>query len=249
VFARWNEGTLKSYLVEISAKVAAASDPVTGDPLLDLIVDAAGQKGTGRWTAIEALHLAAPIPVIEAAVMARNVSSRRDERAAGQALYGPAPQPVSGLTLDDLEQALIAGKILCYAQGFAMMTAAAKEFGWALQMPAIARVWRAGCIIRSAMLNDMATALAEEPARNLILAPFFADHLRRTIPSLRKLVAEGALNGLGLPALSYGLAWFDLMRTARGTANLIQGQRDFFGLHGFQRLDGLTHPHGPWAAT
>jgi 6-phosphogluconate dehydrogenase len=248
VFARWNEGTLKSYLVEISAKVAAASDPVTGGPLLDLIVDAAGQKGTGRWTAIEALHLAAPIPVIEAAVMARNVSSRLQERAEGQALYGPAPQPVTGLTLDDLEQALIAGKILCYAQGFAMMTAAAKEFGWALQMPAIARVWRAGCIIRSAMLNDMATALAEDAGGNLILAPFFADHLRRTIPSLRRVVAAGALNGLGLPALSYGLAWFDLMRTARGTANLIQGQRDFFGLHGFQRLDGLPHPHGPWAA-
>jgi 6-phosphogluconate dehydrogenase len=248
VFARWNEGTLKSYLVEISAKVAAATDPVTGGPLLDLIVDAAGQKGTGRWTAIEALHLAAPIPVIEAAVMARNVSSRLQERAAGEALYGPAPQPVSSLTLDDLEQALIAGKILCYAQGFAMMTAAAKEFGWALQMPAIARVWRAGCIIRSAMLNDMATALAEDPARNLILAPFFADHLRRTIPALRRVVAAGALNGLGLPALSYGLAWFDLMRTARGTANLIQGQRDFFGLHGFERLDGLPHPHGPWAS-
>ena len=248
IFARWNEGVLRSYLVEISGRVAEAIDPVGGGPLLDMIVDAAGQKGTGRWTAIEALHLAAPIPVIEAAVMARNVSSRRDERAAGEALYGPAPQPVSGLTLDDLEQALIAGKILCYAQGFAMMTAAAKEFGWALQMPAIARVWRAGCIIRSAMLNDMATALGEDAARNLILAPFFADHLRRTIPALRKVVAAGALNGLGLPALSYGLAWFDLMRTARGTANLIQGQRDFFGLHGFQRLDGLPHPHGPWAA-
>jgi 6-phosphogluconate dehydrogenase len=98
------------------------------------------------------------------------------------------------------------------------------------------------------MLNDMATALAEDPARNLILAPFFADHLRRTIPALRKVVAAGALNGLGLPALSYGLAWFDLMRTARGTANMIQGQRDFFGLHGFDRLDGLPQHHGPWVA-
>lgn len=248
VFARWNEGTLRSYLVEISAKVAAAADPHCKGPLLDMIVDAAGQKGTGRWTAIEAQHLAAPVPVIEAAVMARNVSSRLGERAAGEALYGPAPQPTAGLALDDLEQALIAGKILCYAQGFAMMTAAARDFGWALQMPAIARVWRAGCIIRSAMLNDMATALAEDAGRNLILAPFFADHLRRTIPALRRVVAAGALNGLGLPALSSGLAWFDLMRTARGTANMIQAQRDFFGLHGFQRLDGLSHPHGPWAA-
>jgi 6-phosphogluconate dehydrogenase len=247
VFARWNEGTLRSYLIEISAAVAAAADPVAGGPLLDIIVDAAGQKGTGRWTAIEAQNLGTPIPVIEAAVMARNVSARRGERAAGEAVYGPAPTRVD-VALDDLEQALIAGKILCYAQGFAMMTAAAGEFGWALDMPRVARVWRAGCIIRSAMLNDMAGALAEDPGRNLMLAPFFADHLRRTVPALRRVVAAGALHGLGLPALSGGLAWFDLMRTARGTANMIQGQRDFFGLHGFQRLDGLDHPHGPWAA-
>ncbi|MBL9063645.1 NADP-dependent phosphogluconate dehydrogenase [Tabrizicola sp.] len=246
VFARWNEGTLRSYLIEISAAVAAAADPVKGGPLLDMIVDAAGQKGTGRWTAIEAQNLGTPIPVIEAAVMARNVSARRGERAAGEALYGAAPERAS-VSLEDLEQALIAGKILCYAQGFAMMTAAAGEFGWALDMPRVARVWRAGCIIRSAMLNDMASALAEDPGRNLMLAPYFVAHLRRTVPALRRVVAAGALHGLGLPALSAGLAWFDLMRTARGTANMIQGQRDFFGLHGFQRLDGLDLPHGPWA--
>jgi 6-phosphogluconate dehydrogenase len=247
VFVRWNEGVLRSYLIEISAAVAGATDPVTEGPLLDMIVDAAGQKGTGRWTAIEAQNLGTPIPVIEAAVMARNVSSRRGERAAGEALYGAAPTRAE-VSLDDLEQALIAGKILCYAQGFAMMTAAAGEFGWALDMPRVARVWRAGCIIRSAMLNDMAEALAEDPGRNLMLAPFFADHLRRSVPALRRVVAAGALHGLGLPALSGGLAWFDLMRTARGTANMIQGQRDYFGLHGFQRLDGLDRPHGPWAA-
>jgi len=246
VFARWNEGVLRSYLVEISAAVAGAADPVAGGPLLDMIVDAAGQKGTGRWTAIEALNLGAPIPVIEAAVMARNVSSRRGERAAGEALYGPAPTRAE-VSLQDLEEALIAGKILCYAQGFAMMTAAAGEFGWALDMPAIARVWRAGCIIRSAMLNDMAEALGQDPTRNLMLAPFFVDLLGRTTPALRRVVAAGAMHGLGLPALSAGLAWFDLMRTARGTANMIQGQRDFFGLHGFQRLDGVDRPHGPWA--
>jgi 6-phosphogluconate dehydrogenase len=246
VFARWNDGPLRSYLVEISAAVTSASDPIAKGALLDMIVDAAGQKGTGRWTAIEALSLGTPVPVIDAAVMARNVSSRRDERAAGQALYGPAPSRTE-VPLDDLEQALIAGKILCYAQGFAMMSAAADEFGWSLDMPAIARVWRAGCIIRSAMLNDMALALAEDPSRNLILAPFFADLLQRTLPALRRVVAAGALHGLGLPALSGGLAWFDLMRTARGTANLIQAQRDYFGLHGYQRLDGLPHPHGPWA--
>jgi 6-phosphogluconate dehydrogenase len=246
VFARWNDGVLRSYLIEISAAVAASLDPVGGGAMLDMIVDAAGQKGTGRWTAIEAQNLGAPIPVIEAAVMARNVSARRAERAAGEAFFGSVSREVD-LTLDDLEQALIAGKILCYAQGFAMMTAAAAEFGWALDMPAIARVWRAGCIIRSAMLNDMATALAEIPGRNLILAPFFAEKLRQSVPALRRVVAAGAMGGLGLPALSVGLAWFDLMRTARGTANMIQGQRDYFGLHGFERLDGLVRPHGPWA--
>jgi 6-phosphogluconate dehydrogenase len=248
-FARWNEGTLRSYLVEISGKVALADDAASGGPLLDVILDAAGQKGTGRWTAIEALNLAAPIPVIEAAVMARNVSARVAERAAGEALFGPAPGRVEGLAEADLEQALIAGKILCYAQGFAMMTAAGAEYGWALDMPAIARVWRAGCIIRSAMLNDMATALAEDPSQNLMLAPFFADHLRRAVPALRRVVSASALHGLACPALSSGLAWFDLMRTARGTANMIQAQRDFFGLHGFKRLDGLDMPHGPWANT
>ncbi len=248
-FAGWNAGPLQSYLVEISAEVAKAVDPVGGGPLLDMIVDAAGQKGTGRWTAIEAQNLSAPIPVIEAAVMARNVSARRAERAAGEAVFGPAPQRIDGaLTVADLEQALIAGKILCYAQGFAMMNAAAAEFDWALDLPAIARVWRAGCIIRSAMLNDMATALGHDPGRNLILSDFFAERLRRSLPALRRVVATGALHGLALPALGAGLAWFDMMRTARGTANMIQGQRDFFGLHGFERLDGLARPHGPWSA-
>jgi len=247
-FARWNEGVLRSYLIEISAKVSLAADPVTGGPLINMIVDAAGQKGTGRWTAIEGQHLAAPIPVIEAAVMARNVSARLSERAEGEALYGAAPERLKGeVALDDLEQALTAGKILCYAQGFAMMTTAGKEFGWSLDMPAIARVWRAGCIIRSSMLNDMAEALAQDPERNLMLAPFFSDLLRSSLPSLRRVVAVGATHGLALPALSAGLAWFDMMRTARGTANMIQAQRDFFGLHGFKRLDGVDRPHGPWA--
>lgn len=247
-FARWNEGPLKSYLVEISAAVAAASDPLTGKPMLDVILDAAGQKGTGRWTAIEAQHLSAPVPVIEAAVAARNLSARRAERLAGEAVFGPAPQAVTGLPLDALEHALIAGKILCYAQGFAMIDGAARDFGWAMPLPDIARVWRAGCIIRSSMLNDMAAALTEDPARNLILAPAFADRLKASVPALRQVVAAGALNGLALPALSAGLAWFDMARTARGTANMIQGQRDFFGAHGFDRLDGADRHHGPWGA-
>ncbi len=244
-FALWNEGPLKSYLIEISATVSRASDPLTGAPMLDVVLDAAGQKGTGRWTAVEAQHLAAPIPVIEAAVMARNVSARLDERKAGEARFGPAPQPLE-LATAELEAALIAGKILCYAQGFAMIEAAGRNFGWQLDLPGIARVWRAGCIIRSAMLNDMAAALAENPARNLVLAPAFAERLQASIPALRQVVAQGVLHGHALPALASGLSWFDMMRTGRGTANMIQAQRDFFGAHGFDRLDGRDTHHGPW---
>jgi len=250
VFDRWNTGILRSYLVEITAKVAGTVDAASGGPLLDVIVDAAGQKGTGRWTAIEAQHLAAPVPVIEAAVAARNLSARRGERAAGQAAFGPGPRPVAAGALppDRLERALIAGKVLCYAQGFGMIAAAGAAFGDPLPLPTVARIWRAGCIIRSAMLDDMAAALAEDPARSLMLAPRFADMLRCSHDDLRQVVSLAALHGISVPALSAGLAYFDAMRTARGTANLIQAQRDFFGLHGFARLDdGSAGQHGPWA--
>jgi 6-phosphogluconate dehydrogenase len=246
-FKSWNQGPLQSYLIEISGEVSAAIDTHSGKPMLDMILDKAGQKGTGRWTVIEAQQLAAPIPAIEAAVMARNLSSRLEERKAGEALFGPAPTGKSSVTLAQLEQAMIAGKILCYAQGFALISAASKEFSWPMPLPEIARVWREGCIIRSSMLNDMATALTEDPSRNLMLAPFFANHLQQTHAALRAVVADAALNGMAMPALSSGLAWFDSMRTGRGTANMIQAQRDFFGAHGFERVDGLADKHGPWA--
>ncbi len=247
-FAQWDKGPLRSYLIEISGKVAGTTDPATGQPILEVIVDAAGQKGTGRWTVIEAQHLAAPIPAIEAAVVARNLSAQRDARAAGEALFGTAPHHIAHdvLPLKTLEEALIAGKILCYAQGFGMIEKASVDFGWALPLPAIAEVWREGCIIRSAMLDDMATALRENPARNLMMAPKFADTLKKTHGALRQVVAQAALHGIALPALSSGLAYFDAMRTARGTANMIQGQRDFFGAHGFARVDGGDGHHGPW---
>ncbi len=247
VFDAWNDGPLQSYLIEIAAAVCKATDGA--HPMLDVILDKAGQKGTGRWTVIEAQNLASAIPVIEAAVMARNVSAKLDERRRGEALFGAAPQPLAkgALTLAALEQAMIAGKILCYAQGFALIVAAGAEFGWDLPLPAIARVWREGCIIRSSMLNDMATALEDDPQRGLMLAPFFADHLRASSPGLRAAVSVAAANGLPLPALSAGLAWFDMMRTGRSTANMIQGLRDFFGAHGFERLDMPgTGLHGPW---
>jgi len=249
VFERWNQGPLKSYLIEISGEVAKAFDSKSNGPLLDIIVDAAGQKGTGRWTAIEAQHLASPIPGIEAAVVARNLSSRRDERAEGEALFGAAPQKmaIDALSIDQLEAGLIADKILSYAQGFAMIEAASDSYGWAIPLPETARVWRQGCIIRSTMLDDMATALTDHPDRNLMLAPAFAALLKDNHMALREVVAAGALHGIAMPALSSNVAYFDAMRTARGSANMIQGQRDYFGRHSFARLDGGEGWHGPWA--
>ena len=245
VFAGWNDGALRSYLIEITASVTATDDPHTCRPLVDMIVDRAGQKGTGRWTAIEAQHLAAPIPVIEAAVMARNVSAQPDQRRAAEDRFGAAPTPCR-LDIATLEQALIAGKILCYAQGFAMISAGSGMFGWSLPLPQIARIWRAGCIIRSTMLNDMARALDDYPDRNLVLAPLFADRIEAALPALRRVVSQGIAAGHPLPALAGGLMWVDMIRTARGTANLIQAQRDFFGAHGFSRIDGIDDSHGPW---
>jgi 6-phosphogluconate dehydrogenase len=248
IFTRWNNGPLQSYLTEISAKVSAAKDPKTGQPMLDVILDRAGQKGTGRWTVIEAQHLAAPIPVIEAAVTARNISAQLETRKNGENLFGPTPTALSegSLSLDDLEAALIAGKVLCYTQGFALLSAANPVFGWSLPLPEIAKVWREGCIIRSAMLNDMASALSEAPDRNLMFAPFFSDILKSNHSALRRVVATGMTHGLPLPALASALSYFDMMRTARSTANMIQAQRDFFGAHSFERFDEDGAHHGPW---
>jgi len=248
VFGTWNEGSLKSYLIEISAAVAGAVDPETGKPVLDIILDSAGQKGTGRWTAIEALHQASPVTAIDAAVAARNFSSRLEERASGEVIFGAAPKSVSGevLSIGQLEQALLAGKIACYAQGFAMLSAAAEAYDWDIPMPEVAKVWRAGCIIRSAMLDDMAAALDEHADVNLMFAPHFSALMATHHQGLRSTVAEACLHGHSVPALGAAISYFDTMRTARGTANMIQGQRDFFGAHSFKRLDEDGDHHGPW---
>ncbi|MEX3014533.1 NADP-dependent phosphogluconate dehydrogenase [Gymnodinialimonas hymeniacidonis] len=246
VFERWNGGRLSSYLIEISAKVAAAHDEATDGPLLDVIVDAAGQKGTGRWTAIEAQHLGTPIPVIEAAVSARNMSAKRDLRATLADAFGGSGK--LELTEEALEAALTCGKVLCYTQGFDMLRAAAQAFDWTLMREDVARNWRAGCIIRSAMLDDMAEAFEIAPGKTLMEAPYFADILSETVGALREVVVKASASGLPVPVMAAALGYFDTMRMARGTANMIQGQRDFFGLHGFERLDnGKTGQHGPWA--
>lgn len=250
VFENWNGGILQSYLIEISYKVAKTADPETGKPMLDIILDKAGQKGTGRWTAIEALMLGTPASAIEAAVATRNMSARLDERKKGQSEFGAAPSSMdrTAVSVDALEAALVAGKIICYAQGFGLILKAAKQYGWAMPLPKIAEIWRQGCIIRSAMLNDMSAALADDDDRNLMLAPFFSGKLKETEAMLRQVVAQAALHGLPVPALSAALSYFDIMRTQRSTANMLQGQRDFFGAHGFERMDkdGSGY-HGPWA--
>jgi 6-phosphogluconate dehydrogenase len=249
VFERWNEGALKSYLVEITATVCRAADPETGQPMVEVILDRAGQKGTGRWTAIEAQHLGAPATTIEAAVAARNLSARLDERRAGAALFRQPPRRVKGEGETELlEQALLAGKIACYAQGFGVLAAASAEFGWTLPLPGIARVWRAGCIIRSAMLDDMAQALEGDPGLNLMFAPRFAERLAASHQGLRAVVAEAALSAIPAPALAAALGYFDMMHQERSTANLLQALRDFFGAHGFERVDRPGAFHGPWGS-
>ena len=247
LFARWNEGVLKSYLVEITAKVASMTDASTGQPLLDVILDKAGQKGTGRWTVVEAQHLGATVPVIEAAVSARNMSAQKTMRKAGEEQFGRAALTINGNPDETaFEAALIAGKILCYAQGFDMLASASAHFGWHLPMPDVARVWRAGCIIRSAMLDDMASALARDEKVSIVFDSHFKTLLSNDVDSLRLVVTKAIGHGHPVPSLAAGLIWFDQLRMARSTANLIQGQRDFFGLHGFERLDCEGTHHGPW---
>lgn len=250
VFERWNGGALQSYLVEISAKVLAAKDPKTGQAMVDVIVDQAGQKGTGRWTAIEALSLGQSVSTIEAAVGARSWSSDRAARQAAEDLLSPAILTASDgpLADQDLEKALLAAKIIAYSQGFALLQAADRDFNWGLDLARVAEVWRAGCIIRSAMLDDMASAVrAGLPQGHLMLAETFRSHLATAIPALRRVVANAAILGLPVPAFSAALGYYDTMRKARGTTNMIQAQRDFFGAHGFERLDGGKDQHGPWA--
>jgi 6-phosphogluconate dehydrogenase len=253
VFALWNGGRLKSYLIEITATVLDALDPETGKPLVDLILDSAGQKGTGRWAAIEAQDMGVPATVIEAAVAARVQSSQREKRIAGEKLFGAAKRKIAVADreafIDNLETALLAGKIAAYAQGFAVMAKASETWGWDTPLGTVAKIWRAGCIIRSAFLDDIATAYASgATVGNLMMVPPFDAMLKETHDSLRRVVADAVLAGIPVPALSAALAYFDLARTARSTANLIQGQRDFFGAHGFERTDRPgTGLHGPWS--
>ena len=251
-FGAWNKGRLNSYLIEITEKVLAAADPESGAPIVDVILDKAGQKGTGKWSVIEAQQMGIPATAIEAAVAARSLSSVKDEREAAQKIFGNPARVFKlegGAIETDLELALFAAKIAAYAQGFAVMSAASKEFNWSLPMPTIARIWRAGCIIRSQFLDEITQAFTANPdAANLIVTPAFSAMVKQSLPSLRRVVAAAVTAGLPVPALASALTYFDAYAQARGTANLIQAQRDFFGAHGFDRIDGKDIHHGPWGS-
>ena len=249
VFAGWTNGPLASFLIEATATVLRRTDTETGMPLVDLILDTAGQKGTGRLASIAALEFAVAAPSIAEAVAARVVSSLKDQRAAASVRFS---RPVGDLPLLDQQQladALLAGKICAYAQGFAVLSAASQAQGWELALDQVARIWRAGCIIRARFLDDVAAAFGSTPAlTNLIMAPEFARTLERTVPALRAVVTACVASGIPAPALSASLAYFDGYVSARLPANLIQAQRDCFGSHGYQRIDRPGTFHSDWSA-
>ncbi len=251
VFAKWNAGKLNSYLIEITAKVLATRDDKTKKPLVDVIVDRAGQKGTGKWSVIEAQHLGVPATTLEAAVAARVLSSMKDERTRAEQLYKISRKKLSPKSraafIKQLEAALYAAKIAAYTQGFAVMEQASIEKGWNLPLGTIAAIWREGCIIRSQFL-DLITSAFKKNSGSLLMTKDFAKMMKDNHTSLRKTVAEAALAGLPVPALSAALAYFDSYRQSRGTANLIQGQRDFFGAHTFERFGESGSHRGNWTS-
>jgi 6-phosphogluconate dehydrogenase len=241
VFARWNKGHLDSYLIEISRDIFGYRDPETGKPLVDLILDAAGQKGTGKWMVGSATDLGVPLTLITEAVFARCLSAQKDERvAASKVLHGPEPR-FSGdreAFIQDVEMALYASKIISYAQGFALMNAMSRESGWTINNGAVALMWRGGCIIRSVFLGKIKEAFDRNPQlTNLLVDPYFAAEVERASLGWRRAVGAGIANGIPLPAMSAALAYFDGYRCARLPANLLQAQRDYFGAHTYERVD------------
>jgi 6-phosphogluconate dehydrogenase len=249
-FGKWNEGSLSSYLIEITEKIYRFEDPEQpGRLLVDSILDAAGQKGTGRWTVIAALELGVPIPTIAAAVDARNLSAQRSIRMeTDELLHGGQRPRLEGITPDDVAAALYAAKLASYAQGFAMLRVASDERSYGIDLPEIARIWTAGCIIRASMLDRIREALSATPQPALlVLAPSFAEEIRKAWASWRKVVAVASAAGYPIPGLMASLGWLETLTTSRGTADLIQAQRDYFGSHTYERIDRLGESvHTDW---
>ncbi len=255
LFAKWNEGELRSYLVEITARVLERVDEETGKPLVDLILDEAQQKGTGKWMSQNAFDVGAPIPTVNAAVEARLLSALKSERvAASKVLPGPAPvasSVVSGFSRTDLidatRRALYAAKITSYAQGMALLRQASNEYKYDIDLAEVAKIWRAGCIIRAALLSDVRAAFDSNPALvNLMLDDSFSKALASGQQALRDVVQAAVSAGIPVPALGSSLAYYDSYRSARLPANLTQGQRDFFGAHTYRRVDRDGVFHTDW---
>ena len=240
IFREWNEGELDSYLIEITRDILAYKDS-DGKPLVDKILDTAGQKGTGKWTGIAALDLGIPLTLIGEAVFSRCLSSVKDERVrAAEILKGPIPffGGDKKAFIDDIRDALYASKIVSYAQGYALMKAAAEEYKWELNYGGIALMWRGGCIIRSAFLGKIKEAFENNPEiTNLLLDPFFRDKVGNAQNGWRRVVSAAVLNGIPVPAISSALGYFDGYRCEKLPANLLQAQRDYFGAHTYERID------------
>ncbi len=240
VFKEWNEGELDSYLTEITRDILAYKDE-DGEPLVEKILDTAGQKGTGKWTGIIALDLGVPLTLIGEAVFARCLSAQKDERvAASKIISGPTANFTGDKAemINDIRSALLASKIVSYAQGYVLMKEAAKEHNWNLNYGGIAMMWRGGCIIRSAFLDNIKDAFEENPALdNLMTTPYFKEKLEEAQGGWRKVIAAAVTNGVPAPTLTAALSYFDGYRSARLPANLLQAQRDYFGAHTYERTD------------
>jgi 6-phosphogluconate dehydrogenase len=242
IFTEWNKGELDSFLIEITSKIFTKKDPETGKAVVDIVLDKAGQKGTGKWTVGHAIEMGVPLSVIGSAVEARILSSIKDQRVAASAvLKGPAAKPYAGdraKLIEAVRDALYASKIISYAQGMVQLGAAGALYGWNLNFEDIASIWRGGCIIRARFLNRITEAYKKNPAlKNLVLDPFFADVLNRTQANWRIAVTNAIENGIAVPGFSSALAYFDSYRSANSPANLLQAQRDYFGAHTFERTD------------
>lgn len=237
IFDEWNGGELDSFLIEITANILRFRDE-DGKPLLDKILDVAGQKGTGKWSAIAAMDENDPLTLITEAVYARLLSALHDERQRASGLYPEQVKVNKELFIEEVRQALYAAKLVSYAQGFSLLRRASERYGWELDFGTIARIWRKGCIIRSAFLQKITEAYRKNPdLENLLFDDFFRSKIQSALPAWRKMVAEGALSGVALPAMSSALTYFDGLRTLNSAANLIQAQRDYFGAHTYERTD------------
>ena len=240
VFKEWNEGELDSYLIEITRDILAYKDE-DGEPLVEKILDTAGQKGTGKWTAVASLDTGIPLTLIGEAVYARTLSAMKDERVeASKVLTGPTPkfEGDKKAFIEDIRQALFASKIISYAQGYVLLKYAAKDYGWDLNYGGIALMWRGGCIIRSVFLGKIKDAFDKNPElSNLLLDPFFKEKIEEAQSAWRRVIATAVTNGIWVPAMSTALNYFDGFRNSRLPANLLQAQRDYFGAHTYERTD------------